>query len=176
MPLLSAKNLRDGRVVVGEDEAWISTHDYVEITRSRRFAPGSVLLGVIGGSIGNVARLALGDPLAFQRSVAALSPGPLLDGEYLWHVSRSCDFREQLFQFANISAQAGVYLGDLGSVLVPLPSLEDQERVACALQKEGARTDRLTACLRHQLNLLGEHRQALITAAVTGEYATLGAA
>ena len=168
-PLLSAKNLSGGRVVMSEDESLISEGDYEEIVRSRRFHPGDTLLGVIGGSIGNVARLRPGDLLAFQRSVACLSPGSRYYPDFLYFVAQSSQFQAQMLQAANTSAQAGVYLDDLASIVVPLPSLAEQKVAAATLSFRCEKVNELEVCINEQVSLLQERRQGLITAAVTGE-------
>lgn len=176
MPLLSAKNLEGGRVKTGENESLISEADYRSIIGSRRFAVGDVLLGVIGGSIGNTAVLYPDDPLAFQRSVAALSPGPTYSSGFLYYVCRSSAFQEQLVLGSNESAQAGIYLDALAAVMVPCPPLEAQENVGMRLAASEDRLRRTSSALTRQIELLVEHRQALITAAVTGELAIPGVA
>ena len=170
-PLLSAKNLVGGRVRVGDDESLISEIDYTSIVASRRFTPGDVLLGVIGGSIGNVARLGDSDPLAFQRSVAALSPGGHYSPDFLYFVCLSGRFQSALTLASNESAQAGVYLDSLAAIAVPYPPIEDQHEVARRLLTAQADKESIVRCLVRQTNLLVEHRQAMITAAVTGDLA-----
>ncbi|MEI2816816.1 MAG: hypothetical protein V9E99_10235 [Microthrixaceae bacterium] len=58
---------------------------------------------------------------------------------------------------------------DVESIRVPLPPVEEQDRIVEAvwsrLRVVGGTVDRL----HRQIELLVEHRQALITAAVTGE-------
>jgi type I restriction enzyme S subunit len=57
----------------------------------------------------------------------------------------------------------------LGSVTIPAPPLAEMERIASDLAIERRDDDLLTRRLSDQIALLVEHRQALITAAVTGE-------
>ncbi len=51
----------------------------------------------------------------------------------------------------------------------PWPPIEEQRRIVQILDEQKSRRDRLVATLEHQIALLQERRQALITAAVTGE-------
>ncbi len=175
-PLLSAKNLRDGRVVVGDDESYVSESDYHEVSGTCGFQPGDVLFGVIGGSIGNVARLTADDTTAFQRSVAAVSPSELLHADFLYLISMGRSFQDKLKLAANSSAQSGVYLGALGDISIPLPSIADQALIVARLNRLLRWQDSLKASLSRQIELLLERRQALITAAVTGELEVPGVA
>ena len=176
LPLLSAKNLAAGRVQISESESLISESDYQAICRSRRFQPGDILLGVIGASIGNAARLDVGDPTAFQRSVAALTASDIYNPTFLFHVTRSFSFQSQLAMLANQSAQAGVYLDTLASIRVPLPPLNVQERIARRLEDRYRRSTELVRAIKRTIALMREHRQALITAAVTGQLKIPGVA
>ncbi len=58
---------------------------------------------------------------------------------------------------------------ELRALRVLLPPLEEQRRVACFLDSETARMDDLYKLAIRTADLLSERRQALITAAVTGE-------
>jgi type I restriction enzyme, S subunit len=169
MPLLSAKNLVNGSVHMTTDESLISEEDYLSIVRSRRFSSGDVLMGVIGGSIGNVARLREGDPLAFQRSVACLSTGPTYLADFLYIVAKSSEFQGQLTNLANESAQAGVYLDQIGSLRVPLPSLSVQHQIVEMVNHETRVIVRTSEEQLRAMSLLGERRESIISAAVVGE-------
>jgi type I restriction enzyme, S subunit len=54
-------------------------------------------------------------------------------------------------------------------LLIPLPSRKDQEEILVLLTMRRERVRRLQQSLHDQVTLLHEHRQALITAAVTGQ-------
>ena len=79
--------------------------------------------------------------------------------------------------FARCQLDAGQYggtktqlsLGDVANVKILLPSRDEQRRRLVDFRQELGRPKRARAALRAQLALLREHRQALITAAVTGE-------
>jgi type I restriction enzyme, S subunit len=64
----------------------------------------------------------------------------------------------------------------LGSILLPVPPMEVQREIASRLAQADARIAAVRAALDRQVGLLQEHRQALITAAVTGELDGLGVA
>ena len=79
--------------------------------------------------------------------------------------------RGQLSAVARGSSQSMVKLRqqDVREVKVPIPSLEEQQRALQALSAAREGVQRLLRHLAHQKDLLKERRQALITAAVTGE-------
>ena len=67
-------------------------------------------------------------------------------------------------------------LGDIASLRVPRPPLDAQDQLLKRLNVEMRRIDALTMHLANQIDLLIEHRQALITAAVTGDLPIPGVA
>jgi type I restriction enzyme S subunit len=67
------------------------------------------------------------------------------------------------------SAVTGINRNVVGQLFVPLPPLAVQREIAEALDATEAHHRTVTDRLEHQISLLREHRQALITAAVTGQ-------
>jgi type I restriction enzyme S subunit len=62
-----------------------------------------------------------------------------------------------------------VNVADLGRIAIPNRSEEDQRAIGLRLDQDAERLERLHEAVRRQLELLRLRRQALITAAVTGE-------
>jgi len=58
---------------------------------------------------------------------------------------------------------------DLGNIDIPIIPIEDQQAIAAYLDRETTRLDDLKAKIETLLARLGEHRAALISAAVTGK-------
>ena len=65
---------------------------------------------------------------------------------------------------------------DIRATSIPVASIEVQRWIVKAADSARARHTQLVARLRWQIDLLQEHRQALITAAVTGELSIPGVA
>jgi len=57
----------------------------------------------------------------------------------------------------------------VGDMPVPMPPIAVQQRVAAQVADAGASVRRTRSALERQIDLLREHRQALITAAVIGQ-------
>ena len=75
------------------------------------------------------------------------------------------------------SAQPTLNLGDLKNFRVGLPLAPSVwEPIHRRLQRAEAWREQTKGAVTRQLHLLAEHRQALITTAVTGEFAVPGAA
>ncbi len=101
-------------------------------------------------------------------SVLIVRRSPEMDSEYLCAVLNSRVGRDQVSCMANGAAQAQVNAGDIVALSVPFPPLSVQRAIGEEAVRERQRLDNTRSEIRHQTRLLREHRQALITAAVTG--------
>ncbi len=92
--------------------------------------------------------------------------------DYLYYLFKG----SQLFRgLGKLGTQLNLNTETVGSIVIPVPPLDEQDEIVAELDRRLARASSLrTAHLSH-LELLRERRQALITAAVTGQLAIPGA-
>jgi type I restriction enzyme S subunit len=90
------------------------------------------------------------------------------DPKFLCAVLNSRVGRDQVRCMSNGAAQEQVNAGDIVAMAVPFPDLPTQRMIGQVLEAERHRLLGLQSELTHQVDLLREHRQALITAAVMG--------
>ncbi|MCZ7590553.1 MAG: restriction endonuclease subunit S [Gaiella sp.] len=76
---------------------------------------------------------------------------------------------ELLGRLAVGSTHKTIYMPDIEAIRVPLPTVEEQERIATEVWEGLRPIDAAVAAIDRHVALLREHRQALITAAVTGQ-------
>ena len=120
VPFLSAKNVSaSGKVVWDDEDEAISETEYQFITSSFSPKSGDLLVTVVG-TLGRTA-IFDGAKVAFQRSVAFVRPNKEVLPEYLFHASAATEFCRQLERRSNATAQAGLYLGELAKIRIPLP-------------------------------------------------------
>lgn len=80
------------------------------------------------------------------------------------------DSATRLFQeHMHGSAMTHITLPMLKQVRIPVPTADGQESTTSHLDQIWERCERMTHKLSHQTELLNEHREALVTSAVTGE-------
>lgn len=129
VPFLSAKNIAaNGKVIWTEEDDAISEAEYRLITSSFTPKAGDLLVTVVG-SLGRTA-IFDGEKVAFQRSVAFVRPNKEIVPAFLLQASATSEFARQLEQRSNATAQAGLYLGELAKVRIPLPPVDQQRRIA----------------------------------------------
>lgn len=126
--LLSAKNIKNGEILIDVTDRIISVEDYNAIHKSFQLENGDVLLTIVG-SIGETAILVNKGDYTFQRSVAYLRPNKYLTSQFLFTTIESINFQRELRNRQVISAQPGIYLGDLSVIPVKIPQIDEQEKI-----------------------------------------------
>lgn len=111
----------------------------------------------------------MGSDMATSQDIATWTCGERLDPEYLLFCLRAMR-KDLLERLATGSTHKTIYMPEIQSLRVPVPPIDEQRAIAERLKVEIDRSFAVTDALAKQLDLLAEHRQALITAAVTGEF------
>jgi len=133
---------------------------------SARLLPAGTVVLSRDATIGRTAIMRV--PMATSQHFAAWVCGPLLDPEYLWVLFT--DAMQPFFDvFQNGSTIRTIGMGDLKAFRIPLPPLVEQRRIVERLDVQTAKIDQLIAEAERFIELAGERRAALITAAVTGQ-------
>jgi type I restriction enzyme S subunit len=109
-------------------------------------------------------------------SILILRQGKRVSSEYLCHFLNCREARVQVALAQYGAAQEQINVSDIVDFVAPLPPRLEQDRIVAAINTVASTLDRATGALRRQIDLLLEHRQALIAAAVSGETAFPGAA
>jgi type I restriction enzyme S subunit len=85
---------------------------------------------------------------------------------FLAHYLNLVDYAE----FVGGSTRDKLTQDDMGSIPVPVPDLAEQEHIEQEISVSQRMADRFEAATEHQIALLLERRQALITSVVTGQH------
>lgn len=147
----------------GVIESWSQTLNERGLAASR-LAPAGTLVMAIAANIGDVARL--GFDACFPDSVVAISPRSHLTSEYLLELVRA--LRQELASSSTLNTQLNINVDRIGDIQVPVPPPQEQTRHLDELDRMASEAEIIANEVDHQVGLLREHRQALITAAVTG--------
>ena len=117
----------------------------------------------------------MGLPMATSQDFATWTCGPRLRPRFLLLCLRVMR-QDLLGRLAMGSTHKTIYMPDIEGIKVPLPGVVEQDAIVEAVWARLHKIDLAMDALRTQLSLLTERRQALITAAVTGELAIPGVA
>lgn len=155
--LLSAKNIKNGGIYFDESDRRISKEEFNSIYKNYKLCDGDVLLSVVG-TIGRVAIYSSAfSNVAFQRSVAFFR----FEKEsslFIAQLFTATKFQNDLLTNQVVSAQAGIYLGDLAKIRINLPSLQEQTKIANFLT---AIDEKITAT-KTQLAAMKQYKQGLL--------------
>lgn len=127
--LLSAKNIKNGQIVIDEEtDRKISIEEYETIHSNFKLKKDDVLLTIVG-SIGETAILKNPDIATFQRSVAFLRPNKDTISIFLKTEIDTDIFQKELADRKSQSAQPGVYLGELEKIPFYITSIQEQQKI-----------------------------------------------
>lgn len=162
VPLLSAKNVQNGKLHVSEEESMISESEAAAIVANGFPAKNDILLTTVG-TIGRSLVWTKEQPQPFQRSVSFIRLNKKQNPHYFKYYFESKYFQDQLGLLTKVSAQPGVYMGDILKVPGPLVDKEVQIKVAKYLDNKTQTLDKMIAAKKHTQALLYELRQSIIT-------------
>ncbi|MDP2101140.1 restriction endonuclease subunit S [Tabrizicola sp.] len=154
--LLSAKNINYGVVSFDNSDRKISKSEFDGIYKSYKLEVGDVLLTVVG-TIGRVAIYSnILCNIAFQRSVAFFR-FTAESSSFMAQLFTTTAFQNKLLKNQVVSAQPGIYLGDLSKITVTLPSKQEQTKIANFLTA----VDEKIAQLSQKCELLAQYKKGV---------------
>jgi type I restriction enzyme S subunit len=184
--VLPGPNVEDGVLLVkGGDvkpgrlspENLNRTTPEIEAAFARARLKANDVVYAIRGSIGDAQLVpASVEGANITQDVARIAPGSGVEPRWLLYAVQSRRF------FASMEAEArgatirGVNIWSLKKGRVPNVAIEDQRRAAIQLDELSGRVERSAREIKQQTDLLREHRQALVTVAVTGGLEAVGRA
>ncbi len=103
------------------------------------------------------------------QDAARIAPGPDVNPRWLLYVVQSAPVWAQLAAGIVGATVKGINIRDLKRPFVPVPPRREQDEIAAYLDAEVGKLHALEATTEQSIEHLREYRQALITAAVTGQ-------
>ena len=156
--LLSAKNIKNGKIICDETDRRISEEEYEKIHTNFSLEVGDVLLTIVG-SIGETAILKDCSSITFQRSVAFLRPNGTITSDFLYSEIQTQKFQNELDSRKSTSAQPGIYLGDLSEVpIVFTTNLDEQAKIGDYFNN----LDHLITLHQQKITLLTKLKKAML--------------
>lgn len=132
-PVISAKNVKNGLITFENVDRYTDEIGFTKENPRTDITKGDIILGIIGGSIGNIAVYTHDEKVIAQRSIAIMTT--MIDTDYFVQLLKSPLIQNSMQASAAGSAQGGVYLGTLSNFLIPLPPLSEQKRIVAKLEE-----------------------------------------
>ena len=165
VPLLSAKDIVDGKIIKSESRLVSDQYFASELARTK-LSENDVLVTIVG-SIGRSAIVPANPKFAFQRSVAILKPSGIAP-KYLSYYLRSPQAGEFYTARGRGTAQQGLYLRELKELPIPVAPFSIQQQITDLI--DNAESKRHSASKHAMLarKAIERFRQAVLASACSG--------
>ena len=141
------------------------TPEAVEDRTCTLFPPGTIFLIGIGATLGKVAVVTSHG--SANQQINAISLGTLSEPYFVAYYLHG--FREEVRVMSNGNTLDILNQDDTKSLIVPVPSLEEQKEIGLVLRRHDGRLAGAMSEIRQSVDILCDYREALITSAVTGQ-------
>jgi type I restriction enzyme, S subunit len=106
-------------------------------------------------------------PTTVNSSIAVITPNARLAGVFLYYLFESSYMEHTIQRIKGGMGVPHLFQADLNKFYLPLPSQNEQTKIASFLDRETSKIDELVGEQRRLIELLKEKRQAVISHAVT---------
>jgi type I restriction enzyme S subunit len=165
-PVTSPGDISPGRIDLSLCQRFVDDADFADLTEGRRPKRGDIIYSR-NASAGIAAYVDTDAAFCMGQDVCLITSSEQ-DQRFLMYALNSMG-ADQLEPIKVGSTITRINVDQIGELKVPVPAVEIQRQVADALDLERERIDQLAQRVRRQIDLLGERRQTLITASVTGQ-------
>lgn len=166
-PVISAKNIKNGSINLNLCDRFTDEKGFLSENRRTNIKSGDIIMGIIGGSIGNIAIYDLDAKVIAQRSISIIDT--LISNLYCSFVLRSEYMQKFFLQTTSGTAQGGLYLGQISDLLFPIPPLTEQQRIVEKVDKLMALCDELEQEVTNAKKYATQLMEAVLQEAFSGK-------
>ena len=164
-PIVSAKDIRE----YGIDDSgakFVSRSDFAKMLKRCNAEYGDVLIVSRGATIGKTTLNYSHKSYALMGSVILLKPNEKwCVGEFLSLFIAMPNIQKEMLQLSGSSAQQAIYLKDIKNMYVPVPTIDEQEKIANAIKS----IDQNIIAKQKQLSQTKSLKKALMSDLLTGK-------
>jgi type I restriction enzyme S subunit len=167
VPILRISNIQDGRIDSANRIVFFDPSDYRENLDRYRILEGDLLIAMSGATTGKLGFNTESKVYYLNQRVGKFEPTKRLDKRFLYHFL-STKVEENLRISAG-TAQPNLSTEQIKGFVLPLPSVDEQERIVDVLETLSKETQRLTRIYERKLAALEELKKSLLRQAFNGE-------
>ena len=132
--LLSCKNIKDGNILISNDDRKINDETLNKLKQRTKLAKGDVLVTTVG-TLGEMAYIKDDNiNYDFQRSVGILKPDPkIVIPEYLYYLLKK--EKNKVLEVARGTSQQCIFLSELKNIEIDIVDIEVQKKIVNVLNK-----------------------------------------
>jgi type I restriction enzyme, S subunit len=169
VPVLRATNIQDARLVLERDLVHVAE---ANVAGEQRLRVGDIVVATSSGSkhlVGKSALLHSQWNGSFGAFCAGIRPKRNIESRYLAYFLQSPRYWKEIGKKALGVNINNLRRGDLESLLLPLPPVDDQRRIVAELEKQFSRLDEAVANLKRVKANLKRFQAAVLKAAADGK-------
>ncbi|HBE5263926.1 TPA: restriction endonuclease subunit S [Escherichia coli] len=152
IPYITSKNISGGNIDF-ERVKHISRDDFLSISKNRPILKGDFLISMIG-TIGEIARVKCLDPDFYGQNMYLIRLNEeLLHPRYFLHFFDSPRMKFYFKSVKNNSGQGYLKANNIDGLSIPLPSIDEQQKIAFILDKFDTLTNSITEGLPREIEL-----------------------
>jgi type I restriction enzyme S subunit len=167
VPILRISNIQDGRIDAANRIVFFDPSDYRENLDRYRIVEGDLLIAMSGATTGKLGFNTESKVYYLNQRVGKFEPTEKLNKHFLYHFL-STKVEENLRISAG-TAQPNLSTEQIKGFVLPLPSVDEQERIVDALETLSKETQRLIRLYERKLAALEELKKSLLHQAFNGE-------
>jgi len=166
-PILRISNIQDGRIEAGNRLVFFDPKDYRENLDRYRIVEDDLLIAMSGATTGKLGFNTESTVYYLNQRVGKFEPSEKLNKRFLYHFL-STKVEENLRISAG-AAQPNLSTEQIKGFVLPLPSVDEQERIVEALETLSDETQRLARLYEQKLAALEALKKSILHQAFTGE-------
>lgn len=168
VPVLRATNIQAARLVLDSELVFIPE---ANVSATQKLRAGDIVVATSSGSkhlVGKSALLGHDWGGSFGAFCAAIRPAESVDPRYLASFLQSPSYWKQIGEKSMGVNINNLRRGDIESVQLPLPDLDEQRRIVAEIDKQFSRLDEAVANLQRVKANLKRYKAAVLKSAVEG--------
>jgi type I restriction enzyme S subunit len=167
VPILRISNIQDGRIDAANRIVFFDPTDYRENLDRYRIVEGDLLIAMSGATTGKLGFNTESKVYYLNQRVGKFEPTEKLNKRFLYHFL-STKVEENLRISAG-TAQPNLSTEQIKGFVLPLPSVDEQERIVDAFETLSEKTQHLSRLYERKLAALEELKKTLLHQAFNGE-------
>ena len=167
-PILRATNIQDSCLVLESDLVYVPSDN---VSPTQRLRAGDIVMATSSGSkhlVGKSALMSTDWVGSFGAFCAALRAKPNIDPRYLSAFLQSPAYWKQVTKKALGVNINNLRRGDIETLALPLPALDEQREIVAEIEKQFSRLDEAVANLKRVKANLKRYRASVLKDAVEG--------
>ncbi|HZV69321.1 MAG TPA: restriction endonuclease subunit S [Saprospiraceae bacterium] len=168
IPFLSAKDVRDEGVSF-VDPLFISNETAKKALLRCKPSRGDILIVSRGATVGRMCIVNTDRTFCLLGSVILIKSNQLINSKFLCHILKSPLANQKMISVSGATAQQAIYLRDIKNIIIPLPSLKDQDQIILEIESRLSVVDKMEESINQSLQQAEVLRQSVLKRAFEGD-------